>query len=541
MVTRKTQYAWMAMGGLLCLFVMVLACKLRDGNRAIAQGDNPPTVRDSDDMKAPPFEGPTKEKAEKKEKKHSEEKGTGEPPFATPAPTGAAGTGVDFTPPTPSIALPPPPALSGTEKSTFGPPGEATPPRSGAILMPLGEAVPPPPLPGMPDSKTSGSSAPSGILPVSATGKEPVGSEPSTPSVPPSPSAGLPPVSSPTAATPPSPPAGASMKSDKAEKKEESLPKKDEPLPPPRATTSPVPPSAPPVPGSTMSLDKSRDTLPGDKGAASSRPSPMTEPATTPNWTAPHGRPGSVETTDVEGHPLPGEPPLAPTPGPVQMYQVRGSETLQDVARRTLGNSARWSDIHKLNPTLKPDVMLKPGSTLRLPGDACVQNDESESIRPLPAMRPKASPAKVKTVLPLTGTYPCNLDDKKTMTLPRQIREQLGSSDVVLVSPGPDQCLWLTNQAHLERLAERLEQSPAREVDVRVFKRLYFAQTEKTPLSADGRVSIPERLAQFADLHQEVVLVGIDDHFELWDAARWKQYTQQKSSAARPAASAEHE
>jgi MraZ protein len=99
----------------------------------------------------------------------------------------------------------------------------------------------------------------------------------------------------------------------------------------------------------------------------------------------------------------------------------------------------------------------------------------------------------------------------------------------------------LTNQAHLERLAERLEQSHVSEADVRDFKRLYFAQTEKLTINDDGRVTIPERLAQFAGLHQEVVLVGIDDHFEVWDAAHWRQYTQRKSAVGRSAAMAESE
>src|SRR5262249_49871504 len=121
------------------------------------------------------------------------------------------------------------------------------------------------------------------------------------------------------------------------------------------------------------------------------------------------------------------------------------------------------------------------------------------------------------------------------------IRDQLGNIDTVLVSPGPDECLWLTNQAHLDRLAERLEHSPAREIDVRVFRRLYFAQTEKTPLSADGRVTISDRMAQFAGLHQEVVPVGIDDHFELWDVNHWRQYTREKSPATKSPAMAEQE
>lgn len=230
---------------------------------------------------------------------------------------------------------------------------------------------------------------------------------------------------------------------------------------------------------------------------------------------------------------MPGEPPLAPAQGPVLVYHVHAAETMKEIARRTLGNVERWVEIHKLNPRLGPDATLMAGAVVRLPGDACVQGEDIEAIKPLPVMHPKASPAKAKTVLPLTGTYAANLDDSKTMTLPPAIRDQLGDVGMVLVSPGPDQCLWLTNQAHLDRLAQRLEHSPAREADVRVFKRLYYAQTEKASLSSEGRVTVPERLVLFAGLHQEVVLVGIDDHFEVWDATRWRQYTQEKSAAAR--------
>jgi MraZ protein len=217
------------------------------------------------------------------------------------------------------------------------------------------------------------------------------------------------------------------------------------------------------------------------------------------------------------------------------MYQVRHSaETLHDIARRTLGDAARWGEVHKLNPELRPDAALGAGTLVRLPGDACVPAEEIEAVKPLPSLRPDAGPVKPKVLLPLTGTYPCNLDDKRLIALPKAIRDQLGG-DTVLISPGPDHCLWLTNQAHLDRLARRLEASPAREAEVRTFKRLYFAQTEKATLSGEGRVVIPERLAQFAGLHQEVVLVGIDDHFELWDVARWRAYTQAKSAAARSA------
>jgi MraZ protein len=225
------------------------------------------------------------------------------------------------------------------------------------------------------------------------------------------------------------------------------------------------------------------------------------------------------------------EPPLAPAAGPIQVYVVRkDGETLQDIGKRSLPVN-RVEEVYRLNPHLKPDAVLCAGVAVKLPGDACMAAEDVETVKPLPILNPaKGAPAKPKTVLPLTGTFPCNLDDKRIVTLPRAVREQLGGCDTLFLSPGPDQCLWLTCKCHLDRLEQRLEQSQAREIDVRVFKRLYFAQTEKTALSTEGRIAVSEKLAQFAGLAQEVILIGADDHFEVWDAARWKQYTQQKSA-----------
>jgi MraZ protein len=124
----------------------------------------------------------------------------------------------------------------------------------------------------------------------------------------------------------------------------------------------------------------------------------------------------------------------------------------------------------------------------------------------------------------LTGTHPRTLDDKKRLGLPKRIREQLGEPETLFVTPGPDQSLWLYSQAGLEQLAEKLDESPATDAEVRVFRRLYFAQTESVDVDRTGRILIPERLVQFAGLRHEVVLIGVRDHLELWDAQRWQEY-----------------
>ncbi len=129
----------------------------------------------------------------------------------------------------------------------------------------------------------------------------------------------------------------------------------------------------------------------------------------------------------------------------------------------------------------------------------------------------------------LTGTHSRTLDDKKRLALPRRLREQLSDPETLFVTPGPDQCLWLYTQGGLEQLAEKLDQSPATDAEVRVFRRLYFAQTEAVDVDRSGRILIPERLVQFAGLGHEVVLLGVRDHLELWDARRWQDYLSQNA------------
>lgn len=432
MLTRKTQYAWMAVGGLICLFGLALACKLRDGNKVIAQVDQP-IPSPSPLTKEPPPSifslPPTLQKKEPDLLLSPAKLQTPKHPASKSKPSE----------PKAKLEKPLPLEPSSMEMS----------PRFMRDAGKLPEPTPPPSL----------------VLPASFGPKK-------VPEDLPGPKA----------------------------------PKISAPVPPP----SPAPLSPP----------------------TSKAPEKKSGPAN-PHWNAPGTvAPASTYMPYPDDSPKtqPGEPPLAPAPGPVQIYRVHGAETLHDIARRTLGSSERWSDLHKLNPMLKPDEPLGSGTVVRLPADACLQTDDAEPVKPLPRLRTKPPAPKAK-VLPLTGTYQCSLDDKGRLTLPRAIRDQLGGSDTVLLSPGPDKCLWLTDPPHLERLAERLDQSQANEADVRVFKRLYFAQTEKLTVNSDGRVTLPERLGQFAGLHQEVVLVGIDDHFEVWDAARWRSYTQQKSNA----------
>ncbi len=68
--------------------------------------------------------------------------------------------------------------------------------------------------------------------------------------------------------------------------------------------------------------------------------------------------------------------PLPETP--LGKHKVVAGDTLIGIARRTLGDGRRWTEIHRLNAdVLGPDAILKIGMELKLPRDA--RGDESQS------------------------------------------------------------------------------------------------------------------------------------------------------------------
>ena len=130
----------------------------------------------------------------------------------------------------------------------------------------------------------------------------------------------------------------------------------------------------------------------------------------------------------------------------------------------------------------------------------------------------------------LTGTHSRTLDEKNRLTLPKRVREQLGDVSVLFVTPGLDQCLWLFNRQGLEGLAAKIDEAPSSNTEVRLFRRLFFSRTEETEIDASGRILIPDWLVSQAKLRHDVVLLGVRDHLELWDAGLWRSYFGDNSS-----------
>jgi MraZ protein len=123
---------------------------------------------------------------------------------------------------------------------------------------------------------------------------------------------------------------------------------------------------------------------------------------------------------------------------------------------------------------------------------------------------------------PFLGEHQHALDAKGRFILPARFREHLG--DQAYVTSEANGCLALWRPEEFEVKATEIRERARRgERDV---ERAFFAGAMEASPDRQGRVAIPTGLREFASLERDVVVVGLYDHIEIWDAAAWRRTKQ---------------
>lgn len=128
----------------------------------------------------------------------------------------------------------------------------------------------------------------------------------------------------------------------------------------------------------------------------------------------------------------------------------------------------------------------------------------------------------------LTGTYTRTLDEKQRLAVPKRLRVQFSASgkepESLFIAPETEHSLGLYSPESFESLANRLAERSSNRAEVRNYLRLFYSRAERVDLDSQGRIRIPERLVEYAQLTRDVMLLGVHDHAELWDKELWEQF-----------------
>ncbi len=127
------------------------------------------------------------------------------------------------------------------------------------------------------------------------------------------------------------------------------------------------------------------------------------------------------------------------------------------------------------------------------------------------------------------GEYPYSIDEKKRLAIPAKFRQILNKKAVI--TRGLDQCLFLYPAKEWQALAKKLSSLPLSQADARGFARLMLTGAMDVNIDNLGRILVPDYLKEYAFLKKKVVIAGVYNRIEVWDAEKWQAYKKKTETA----------
>jgi MraZ protein len=123
------------------------------------------------------------------------------------------------------------------------------------------------------------------------------------------------------------------------------------------------------------------------------------------------------------------------------------------------------------------------------------------------------------------GEYQHNVDEKGRIVMPAKFRARLESGAVV--TKGQERCLYVFPQDRWADEVAKVSRLPRTNRRNRDYARAFFGGASDLQMDKQGRLPIPQPLRTFAGLDKDVVVVGVSDRLEIWDAGSWRSLSSQ--------------
>jgi MraZ protein len=122
------------------------------------------------------------------------------------------------------------------------------------------------------------------------------------------------------------------------------------------------------------------------------------------------------------------------------------------------------------------------------------------------------------------GEYTVSFSAPGRIVLPKKLRELLKGNTFVL-SKGFDTCLAGYDKEDWELRAKELLNVSLLERENLDKKRFLFSSAVYLEIDEQGRFVVPKNLLQYGNLNTKVTIVGVGDHFEIWESTKWEAYS----------------
>ena len=123
------------------------------------------------------------------------------------------------------------------------------------------------------------------------------------------------------------------------------------------------------------------------------------------------------------------------------------------------------------------------------------------------------------------GYYEHSLDNKGRVVIPSKIRNECG--DIIYIMKGFDGALSLYKKEAFLKIIENSDEYSFNKKVYRDYLRTLLSTATELEIDKQGRVLIPVQLLNKYKIGKDVVIIGVGDHFELWDKKAYEEYESQ--------------
>ena len=137
-------------------------------------------------------------------------------------------------------------------------------------------------------------------------------------------------------------------------------------------------------------------------------------------------------------------------------------------------------------------------------------------------------------MLSLTGEYEHVIDNKNRVLISNKLRAAIDSEEhgaTLYLTIGPNTVLCLYPEKCFELFVKAAIPPNMPPDEAIALERLLYSSANKVELDGQGRLLLNERLRTRAGLKDQITLVGVRDHIELWNNEQWADY--QNANASR--------
>jgi len=131
------------------------------------------------------------------------------------------------------------------------------------------------------------------------------------------------------------------------------------------------------------------------------------------------------------------------------------------------------------------------------------------------------------------GEYSHSIDRKGRLILPARFRDVCLENGIekFFVTRGLDKCIFMFSQDEWRIQEQKFKSMPFTKRESRNFNRLFFSGAIDIVPDKQGRFVVPQYLKTYAQIDQQVVVIGVSTRIEIWAADVWKQFYDQGSSS----------